>query len=230
MLVLDSIHQTLVTRRLELLTNHVATNASHPAIDRLLARMVIGLGLEGMRDSRAHVLPCTLDRPDSLVIVPVLTIMSLVELILQGGAGLYTVRPRSPERAPHPPKKKYKTSVTSKASKSPKVTRAATAAEDSNSLYDHNLAFAVLKDICERCSIPCASQAPPTLQWVFPEDSVKVHLQAIDVLKDHESHQDELQSMIEAARKSMARARATNQEKLSMYLDQIEAHFRARQD
>ncbi|TFK85466.1 hypothetical protein K466DRAFT_601132 [Polyporus arcularius HHB13444] len=33
MLVLDSIHQTLVTRRLELLTNHVTTNASHPAID-----------------------------------------------------------------------------------------------------------------------------------------------------------------------------------------------------
>ena len=40
-LTYDTLPQSLLTRRLERLTKHVATNASHPVVDRLLSRMAL---------------------------------------------------------------------------------------------------------------------------------------------------------------------------------------------
>ena len=51
MLVYDTLHQSLITRRLEFLSEHRATNASHPPIDRLLSRMVIALVKHAHKDS-----------------------------------------------------------------------------------------------------------------------------------------------------------------------------------
>ena len=42
-LMYDTLPQSLLTRRLERLTDHVATNASHPAVDRHLSRMALAL-------------------------------------------------------------------------------------------------------------------------------------------------------------------------------------------
>ena len=40
-LTYDTLPHSLLTRRLERLTHHLATNASHPAVDRLLSRMAL---------------------------------------------------------------------------------------------------------------------------------------------------------------------------------------------
>ncbi|KAI0691750.1 hypothetical protein C8Q76DRAFT_698513 [Earliella scabrosa] len=42
-LTYDTLPHSLLTRRLERLTNHLGTNASHPAVDRLLSRMALAL-------------------------------------------------------------------------------------------------------------------------------------------------------------------------------------------
>ena len=155
MLVYDTLHQSLITRRLEFLSEHRATNASHPPIDRLLSRMVIALVKHAHKDSEWLEMFVYVYRLFSLMlcVVPIIYLRALVELVLPGKC-LYAVVPeQAGQKRAHIPQEELL---------------------DQDNLFDHNAACNVLHQIATQLwGHGYLAQKLLDLPWCLPDD---VHL------------------------------------------------------
>ena len=160
MLVYDTLHQTLITRRLEYLSEHAATNAAHPAVDRLLSRMVIALVEHAHKDGEL----ISWGSHDAVYLmtdraaVPIAHLRSLVELMLPG-KWLYAVAPKQAgQKRPRLPEEEL---------------------SDVDNLFDHNAAYQVLNKIATALwGKDYLNKDPLELPWSIADLGPRVSLPA----------------------------------------------------